>query len=80
MIMSREEKDRVWEELVKSSNERMGVVRKEKVVRRKEEGVERKERLKGVNSSFLSDLKLFVILLVFWISFVSIIELVGAGC
>ena len=80
MIMSREEKDRVWEELVKSSNEKMGVVRKERVVRRKELGVERKERLKGVDSSFLSDLKLFVILLVFWISFVSIIELVGAGC
>ena len=80
MIMSREEKDRVWEELVKSSNERMGVVRKERVVRRKEWGAERKERLKGVGRSFLSDLKLFVILLVFWISFVSIIELVGAGC
>ena len=54
MIMSKSEKDRVWEELVKSSNEKMGVVRKERVVRRKERVGRRVE--------LVSDLKLFVML------------------
>lgn len=74
MIMSKNEKDRVWKELVKSSNEKMGVVRKEKVVRRKEKvvGV-------GIGRSFLSDLKLLGIMLVVWIGFFVVVEITGAG-
>ena len=74
MIMSKSEKDRVWKELVKSSNKKMGVVRKEKVVRRKEKvvGV-------GIGRSFLSDLKLLGIMLVVWIGFFVVVEITGAG-
>ena len=65
--MNEEEKERIWDEMVKSSNERIWggkevVWRKEKVGWRKE---------------LVSDLKLFMILLVFWISFVSIVEILG---
>lgn len=72
--MKIEEKNKVWEELVRSSNKKMGVVRKEKVVRRKErvEGV-------GLGRSFISDLKLLVIMLVVWISFFVVVEITGAG-
>ena len=80
MIMSENDKEKVWEELVRSSDKKIrsglkGVRRKERVVRRKEwvEGV-------GVGRSYLSDLWLLVIMLVVWISFLSIVELVGAGC
>jgi len=52
MIMNKEEKDRVWKELVKSSDKKMGVVRKEKIVRRK-------ERI-GWRVELVSDLKLLV--------------------
>ena len=52
MIMSKSEKDKVWEELVKSSDKKMGVVRKEKIVRRK-------ERI-GWRVELVSDLKLLV--------------------
>lgn len=54
MIMSKSEKDKVWEELVKSSDKKMGVVRKEGVVRRK-------ERV-GWRVELVSDLKLFAML------------------
>ena len=50
--MNEEEKSRVWDELVKSSDKKMGVVRKEKIVRRK-------ERI-GWRVELVSDLKLLV--------------------
>jgi len=50
--MNEEEKSRVWDELVKSSDKKMGVVRKEKIVRRKE-GI-------GWRVELVSDLKLLV--------------------
>lgn len=71
MIMSEEEKSRVWEELVKSSDKKLGVR-----VKSKEIGVRRKERV-GWRKELVSDLKLFVILLVFWIGFVSCVEFFG---
>ena len=69
--MSEEEKSRVWEELVKSSDKKLGVR-----VKSKEIGVRRKERV-GWRKELVSDLKLFVILLVFWIGFVSCVEFFG---
>ena len=71
MIMSEEEKSRVWEELVKSSDKKLGVR-----VKSKEIGVRRKERV-GWRVELVNDLKLLVILLVFWISFLSIVEILG---
>ena len=66
MVMSKEERERRWEELISNK----GVVRsKEKLDWRKEKLDWRKE--------LVSDLKGFVILLVFWISFLSIIEIAG---
>ena len=56
MIMSEEEKSRVWEELVKSSDKKLGVR-----VKSKEIGVRRKERV-GWRKELVSDLKLFVML------------------
>jgi len=52
MIMSEKEKSNVWAELVKSSDKKMGVVRKEKRDWRKERVGWRKE--------LVSDLKLLV--------------------
>ena len=66
MNMSKEERERRWEELI--SNEGV-VVSKERRVRSKEKLDWRKE--------LVSDLWLLVILLVFWISFLSIIEIAG---
>ena len=68
--MDEKEKERIWKEMVERSNERLRggkerVWRKEKVV-----GV-------GVGRSYLSDLWLFVIMLVFWVSFVSFVEYFG---
>ena len=65
--MDEKEKERIWEELVKSSNERIWSG---------EERVWRKERV-GWRKELVGDLGLLVILLVFWISFVSIIEFFG---
>ena len=69
--MDEESRERIWKEMVESSKRREeGVVLR--VVKRdwgKEKGGWRKE--------LMSDLWLLVILLVFWISFVSIIEIVG---
>ena len=64
--MDENERERRWKELI--SNE--GVV-----VESKEKGVEREER-RGWRKELVSDLKLLVILLVFWISFLSIIEII----
>ena len=70
MFMDVRERDRIWEEMVERSNKRL---------RGGEEIVWRRERVEGVGvgRSYFSDLWLFVILLVFWISFVSIIEFFG---
>ena len=65
MMLSEEE--RIWSEMVKRSNERIWSGK---------EVVWRKEKV-GWRKELVSDLKLFMILLVFWISFVSIIELGG---
>ena len=75
MSMSREEKDKVWREMVSRSDERIrsGL----KGVERKERGVRSRER--GVNSSFVSDLWLLVIMLVVWFCFFGIVEFTGAG-
>ena len=70
MMLSEKEKDRIWEELVKNTNERIWSG---------EERVWRKERV-GRKMEWLSDLWLLVIMLVFWISFLSIMEVVGGGC
>jgi len=69
MIMSSEEKDKVWKELVSNSERRV----------RSSEGRVRsgERRVRSVREELVSDLKLFMILLVFWISFVSIIEILG---
>ena len=64
MFMDENEREKRWKELI--SNE--GVV-----VGSKERGVERV----GWRKELVSDLKLLVILLVFWISFLSIIEITG---
>ena len=68
--MNEEEKSRRWEELI--SNEGVVVESKEKRVRREEKvvGV-------GVGRSYLSDLWLLVIMLVVWIGFFSIVEILG---
>jgi hypothetical protein len=73
--MSREEKDKVWREMVSRSDERVrsGL----KGVKRKERGVMSRER--GVNRSFVSDLKLLVIMLVVWFCFFGVVEFTGAG-
>ena len=62
--MNEKEKEKIWEEMVERSNKRIWDVewRKEKV---------------GWKKELVSDLKLFMILLVFWISFVSIVEILG---
>jgi hypothetical protein len=72
-MVSKEELERRWLEMVERSDKRVrsglkGVKRKERVERRKERGVDR---------SYLSDLWLFVIMLVFWVGFVSFIEYFG---
>ena len=66
MNMSKEERERRWEELISN----------EGVVESKERRVRSKEKL-GWRKELVSDLKLFMILLVFWISFLSIIEIAG---
>ena len=65
MIISEEEKGRRWKEMV----DRGGVESRELEVVRKEKG--------GWRMELVSDLKLLVILLVVWISFLSIIESTG---
>ena len=67
--MDEEEKEKIWKEMVDSNKRRIGVVSEELGEERKERGGWRKE--------LVSDLKLLVILLVFWISFLSIIEITG---
>ena len=69
--MNEKEKEKIWEEMVERSNKRIWDVEW-----RKEEVVWRKEKV-GWKKELVSDLKLFMILLVFWISFVSIIEILG---
>ena len=66
MVMSKEERERRWEELISN----------EGVVRSKGRRVRSKEKL-GWRKELVSDLWLLVILLVFWISFLSIIEILG---
>ena len=67
-MLSEEEKERIWKEIVDSNKRRIGMVSEELGEERKERGGWRKE--------LVSDLKLLVILLVFWISFLSIIEII----
>ena len=76
MIMSSEEKDKVWKELVSNSERRVrsGEGRVRSGERRVRSG---ERRVRSVREELVSDLKLFMILLVFWISFVSIIEILG---
>ena len=66
--MDEKEKGRIWKEMVDSNKKRIGMVSEELGVERKEKGGWRKE--------LVSDLWLLVILLVFWISFLSIIEII----
>ena len=66
--MNKNEKERIWEEIVDSNKRRIGVVSEELGVVRKEKGGWRKE--------LVSDLKGFVILLVFWILFGLFMEFV----
>ncbi|MGB7533024.1 MAG: hypothetical protein WA977_08655 [Halobacteriota archaeon] len=66
--MDEKEKERRWKELI--TNEGV-VVSNEKLVRRK-------ERL-GWRKELVSDLWLLVILLVFWIGFVSVVEVLKYG-
>ena len=65
--MDENEKERRWKELV--SNEGVVIESEELEVVREERG--------GWREELVSDLKGFVILLVVWISFLSIIEITG---
>ena len=66
--MDGKEKERIWKEMVDSNKRRIGVVSEELEVVRKERG--------GWREELISDLWLLVILLVVWISFLSIIEII----
>ena len=68
-MLGEEEKERRWEELISNK----GVV-----VESKEEGVRSKEKVVdvGVNRSYLSDLWLLMILMVFWVLFGLFMEFV----
>ena len=68
MFMDGKEKERIWKEMVDSNKRRIGVVSEELEVVRKERG--------GWREELISDLWLLVILLVVWISFLSIIEII----
>ena len=69
--MNEKEKSRVWEELVKSSDKRMGVVRKER-------GVRSRERV-GWRKELVSDLKLLVMVEVVGCGLFVILELLKYG-
>jgi hypothetical protein len=66
--MDEEEKERIWNEIIDNNKRRIGVVSEELEVVRKEKGGWRKE--------LVSDLKGFVILLVFWVLFGLVLEFV----
>ena len=68
VFMDGKEKERIWKEMVDSNKRRIGVVSEELEVVRKERG--------GWREELISDLWLLVILLVVWISFLSIIEII----
>ena len=66
--MDEKEKERIWKEIVDNNKKRIGVVSEELGVVRKERG--------GWREELVSDLKGFVILLVFWVLFGLFMELV----
>ena len=72
MIINREEKERVWKEMVDRSNERISKVKIEKINR----DWKKRGRFDVNKKELVSDLKGFVILLVFWVLFGLFMEFV----
>ena len=74
MLISREEKERRWKEIVDSNIKRIGNL---KVVKREvKRDWKKRSRLNVNRKELVSDLKGFVILLVFWVLFGLVMELV----
>ena len=74
MLISREEKDRRWKEIVDSNIKRLDNL---KVVKREvKRDWKKRSRLSVNKKELISDLKGFVILLVFWVLFGLVMELV----